>query len=161
MREYRVNVNGKEYQVKLDDPNASPVQVQVNGQAFEVTLSEQGTVQTVARPREAPEMEHVYIPTVASTYVETSIEIETETSESQAAAAPIGDVQQVTAPMPGKILDIEVRAGSQVKNGDVLCNLEAMKMKSPIRSTADGTVVQVLASEGQNVNFGDVLFTVQ
>ena len=162
MKEYRVNVNGKEYQVKLDDPNASPVRVQVNGQAFEVTLSEQGAVRTVARSREDTELEQVYIPTVASTYVETPVEIETETSESGAAAAPVsGNVQQVTAPMPGKILDIAVRIGSQVKNGDVLCNLEAMKMKSPIRSTAEGTIVQVLTTEGQNVNFGDVLFTVQ
>ncbi len=162
MKEYRVNVNGKEYQVKLDDPNASPVQVQVNGQAFEVTLSEQGAVRAVARPREDTELGQVYIPTVASTYVETSVEIETETSGPQAAATPpSGDVQQVTAPMPGKILDIAVQVGGQVKNGDVLCNLEAMKMKSPIRSTAQGTVVQVLTSEGQNVNFGDVLFTVQ
>ena len=162
MKEYRVNVNGKDYQVKLDDPNASPVQVEVNGQAFEVTLSEQGAVRTVARPREDTELEQVYIPTVASTYVETSVEIETETSGPDAdAAPPSGDAQQVTAPMPGKILDIEVQVGSQVKNGDVLCNLEAMKMKSPIRSTAEGTIVQVLTSEGQNVNFGDVLFTVQ
>ena len=162
MKEYRVSVNGKNYQVKLDDPNASLVRVEVNGQAFEVTLSEKGAVRSVARPREDTELEQVYIPTVASTYVETPVEIETETSESGAAAAPVsGNVQQVTAPMPGKILDIAVRIGSQVKNGDVLCNLEAMKMKSPIRSTAEGTIVQVLTTEGQNVNFGDVLFTVQ
>jgi biotin carboxyl carrier protein len=150
VKEYRVSVNGKNYQVKLDDPNASLVRVEVNGQAFEVTLSEKGAVRSVARPREDTELEQVYIPTVAST------------SESGAAAAPVsGNVQQVTAPMPGKILDIAVRIGSQVKNGDVLCNLEAMKMKSPIRSTAEGTIVQVLTTEGQNVNFGDVLFTVQ
>jgi biotin carboxyl carrier protein len=61
--------------------------------------------------------------------------------------------------MPGKVLDIAVQSGSQVKQGDVLCNLEAMKMKSPIRSTADGTIAQIHISEGQNVNFGDVLFT--
>jgi len=161
VKEYRVNVNGKSYQVKLDDPNASLVRVEVNGQAFEVTLSEKGAVRSVARPREDTELEQVYIPTVASTYVETPVEVETETSGPEAAAPVSGDVQQVAAPMPGKILDIAVQVGSRVKNGDVLCNLEAMKMKSPIRSTAEGTIVQVLTSEGQNVNFGDVLFTVQ
>jgi acetyl-CoA/propionyl-CoA carboxylase biotin carboxyl carrier protein len=63
--------------------------------------------------------------------------------------------------MPGKILDIAVQVGSQVAQGEVLCNLEAMKMKSPIRSTKGGTVAQVRISEGQTVNFGDVLFVLQ
>ena len=63
--------------------------------------------------------------------------------------------------MPGKILDIAVQPGTEIKTGDTLCNLEAMKMKSPIRATADGTIVQILINEGQNVNFGDVLFTVR
>ena len=61
--------------------------------------------------------------------------------------------------MPGKILDIAAKVGDQIKQGDILCNLEAMKMKSPIRSTGDGVIAQVLISEGQNVGYGDVLFT--
>ena len=61
--------------------------------------------------------------------------------------------------MPGKVLDILVKVGDTVQHGDTLCNLEAMKMKSPIRSTAAGTIAEVLASEGQNVSHGDVLFT--
>ena len=62
--------------------------------------------------------------------------------------------------MPGTILDIAVKVGDVVQPGDTLCNLEAMKMKSPIRSSSSGTLVQVLISEGQNVGFGDVLFTI-
>ena len=61
--------------------------------------------------------------------------------------------------MPGKIMDIVVKVGDKVNNGDILCNLEAMKMKSPIRSTAQGTIAEILISEGQNVNYGTVLFT--
>jgi biotin carboxyl carrier protein len=61
--------------------------------------------------------------------------------------------------MPGTILDIAVQPGTQVSQGDTLCNLEAMKMKSPIRSPGDGTVAQILVTEGQNVAFGDTLFT--
>jgi biotin carboxyl carrier protein len=56
-------------------------------------------------------------------------------------------------------LDIAVKVGDVVQQGDILCNLEAMKMKSPIRSPSEGTLVNVLIVEGQNVGYGDVLFT--
>jgi biotin carboxyl carrier protein len=61
--------------------------------------------------------------------------------------------------MPGTILDIAVKVGDQVAQGDTLCNLEAMKMKSPIRSPGGGTIAQILISEGQNVGYGEILFT--
>jgi biotin carboxyl carrier protein len=160
VREFKISVNGKEYNVEVDDPNVSPVKVFVNGQAFTVALSEQRTSHIVSSVQTDVELEEVYVPTVASTFVETAVEQE-ETSAAQAAPSPTGAVQQVTAPMPGKILDIAVEVGTPVNHGDTLCNLEAMKMKSPIRSTLDGTIVQILISEGQNVNFGEVLFTLQ
>lgn len=160
MREFTIKVNDKEYSVEIDDPNASPAKVIVNGQAFTVALSEQRTSRTVSSVRTDVELGQVYVPTVTSTFVETAVEQE-ETSVAQAAPAPTGAVSQVTSPMPGKILDIAVKVGTLVKHGDILCNLEAMKMKSPIRSIVDGTIMQVLISEGQNVNFGAVLFTLQ
>jgi biotin carboxyl carrier protein len=163
VRTYKIKVNGQDYTIEIDDPNASPVTVLVDGQAFEVTVSEpQTVVQTVRRSDARTELEEPYVPTVASTYVETAIappEISTSAPETPPVTG--GDVHRVTAPMPGKVLDIAVQVGTLVKHGDTLCNLEAMKMKSPIRSTADGTIAQILISEGQNVNFGDVLFTLQ
>jgi biotin carboxyl carrier protein len=163
VRTYQIKVNGKEYEVEIDDLNASPVSVLVNGQAFEVVVSEQqASVQAVRRPDRGAELEEAFVPTVTSTFVETAVEPQREAASTpQAAPAASGNLREVTAPMPGKILDIAVQPGTAIKTGDTLCNLEAMKMKSPIRSTADGTIAQVLISEGQNVNFGDVLFTVQ
>ena len=162
MSKYRINVSGKEYTVEIDDPNASPATVIVNGQAFKVTVSEHSGGQPVRRARVDTDLEDLYVPTVASTFVETVTDLsESATDASASAPAPAGDLKRVTAPMPGKILDIAVHVGAQVKHGDVLCNLEAMKMKSPVRSTAEGTIVQVWISEGQNVSFGDVLFTLQ
>lgn len=162
MRTYKVKVNGQDYTIEIDDPNASPATVLVNGQAFEVMVSEPRAVQAVRRSDTGTELEEAYIPTVASTYVETAIEPpEISTAALETPQATGGGVREVTAPMPGKVLDIAVRVGTLVKHGDTLCNLEAMKMKSPIRATVDGTIAQVLISEGQNVNFGDVLFTLQ
>ena len=61
--------------------------------------------------------------------------------------------------MPGKVMDIVVKEGDQVRHGETLCSLEAMKMKSPIRCTVDGTIAQILISQGQSVKYGDILFT--
>jgi biotin carboxyl carrier protein len=108
-------------------------------------------------------MDEPYVPSVTSTFVETMDEFSSEPAETEdaplvASAASEGQ-ESVIAPMPGKVMDIVVKVGAQVKQGDTLCNLEAMKMKSPIRSPIDGTVAQVLIDEGQNVSYGDVLFT--
>jgi acetyl-CoA/propionyl-CoA carboxylase biotin carboxyl carrier protein len=66
----------------------------------------------------------------------------------------------MTAPMPGKILDVAVQIGDQVQRGQVLCALEAMKMKSPIRAPRTGTISQMQVTEGQTVEHGDLLFVV-
>jgi biotin carboxyl carrier protein len=158
---YDLSVNGKSYEVEVEDLRTEPVTVIVNGKAFRVTVTEQSG-SSPPRPTATLEeqVEDVYVPTVASTYVETDIAMEKEAAPASPVASG-GATADITAPMPGKILDIAVQVGSRVKQGDILCNLEAMKMNSPIRSTTGGTVAQIRISEGQNVNFGDVLFTIR
>jgi len=68
--------------------------------------------------------------------------------------------QQITAPMPGKIVRILVKAGESVKAGQGLLVVEAMKMQNEIRSPKSGTIERVLAIEGQAVNAGEVLIWV-
>ena len=60
----------------------------------------------------------------------------------------------VTAPMPGNILKVNVTAGQAVKEGDLLLVLEAMKMENEIFAPKDGTVAQVLVSKGSTVDTG-------
>lgn len=155
----KLNVNGKDYVVDIQDPNASPLQVKVNGKSFTVTLAKQkaAAVAPVGPVIKDEEFE-AYVPDMASTFVPQVQDVEVEETAPTAAPAPAGESVQVVAPMPGKVLDIVVKVGDAIKHGDTLCNLEAMKMKSPIRAPADGTVSQVLVSEGQNVNYNDVLF---
>ena len=59
--------------------------------------------------------------------------------------------------MPGTITNILVKEGDNVKKGQVLAILEAMKMENEIVAPIDGTVVSVDVEKGQNVNLGDSL----
>ena len=65
--------------------------------------------------------------------------------------------QQVLAPMPGKVVRLLVHAGEEVKVGQGLLVVEAMKMQNEVRSPKTGKVERLLAKEGQPVNAGEVL----
>ena len=85
-------------------------------------------------------------------------------TKSAAPVAPKAPAQaaggtKVTAPMPGTILNIKVSAGQQVKKGDVVCVLEAMKMENDIPAPQDGVVASVNVQKGANVAAGDVVIT--
>ena len=71
-----------------------------------------------------------------------------------AAPAVTGAGDPVTAPMPGNILKVSVKAGDAVKEGQVLVILEAMKMENEIVAPKNGTVTQVLVSKGSSVDTG-------
>ena len=62
--------------------------------------------------------------------------------------------ERVTAPLPGKILSVAVKAGDRVRKGDELCVIEAMKMGNSIRAQRDGIVGEVLVAPSQSVAFG-------
>ena len=65
--------------------------------------------------------------------------------------------QQILAPMPGKVVRLLVKAGDEVKAGQGLLVVEAMKMQNEVRSPKTGKVERLLAKEGQPVNAGEIL----
>jgi biotin carboxyl carrier protein len=80
-----------------------------------------------------------------------------------AAAAPAGALaagEAVKSPMPGNVLKILVSQGQQVKEGDVLIILEAMKMENEVVSTRAGTVAQIVVSQGAVVETGSPLVVI-
>ncbi|TDQ14706.1 biotin carboxyl carrier protein [Algoriphagus boseongensis] len=72
-------------------------------------------------------------------------------------AAGAGVVKDIKAPMPGLILDLKVKAGDQVKKGDIVLILEAMKMENIIKAPGDGVVKEVKVSLKQSVEKNQVL----
>lgn len=139
-RRVTVIVNGKPYQVEVGDLTTSPITVTVNGRPYAVRIETDGLVAVPAEQelaRGAPAAQ--------------------EAPRSPDLAGQM--VSQIKAPMPGNILDIAVKPGDQVHFRQQLCSLEAMKMKSAIRSPRDGAIASVEVAEGQAVAHDDVLFT--
>ena len=71
-------------------------------------------------------------------------------------AAPAG-ANAVTAPLPGTITQILVKVGQQVKAGDTVVMMEAMKMENSITAEFDGTVKAILVQQGAQVQSGEAL----
>ena len=117
--------------------------ITVNGTAYEVEVEEAGSVASAPKAAPAPAPAPKAAPAPAP---------------APKAAAPVAaGATTVSAPMPGKVLSVNVKVGDAVKAGDVLMILEAMKMQNEIMAPADGTVSDVRVSAGQTVGTGDVM----
>ncbi len=80
--------------------------------------------------------------------------------EPQQLRRPADGVLNVEAPMPGSILDIAVKRGDTVKEGDVLLVLEAMKMENEITAAQPGTVHEIHVKVGDTVGSGEILLEI-
>ena len=67
----------------------------------------------------------------------------------------------IEAPLPGKILQVNVTVGNTVEEGGVICTIEAMKMENPILSPVKGSVTELNVSPGQAVKTGDVITVIE
>jgi len=79
------------------------------------------------------------------------------TDEAVREKADKGNPKHVGAPMPGKVLKLAVKAGDEVKTGDILMVTEAMKMETNIKAKEDGKIAEVKFKEGEKVEKEDLL----
>ena len=70
-------------------------------------------------------------------------------------------VAEILAPMPGKIVRVQVEAGATVEKGAGVVVVEAMKMQNEMKSPRDGVVVSINVKPGDTVNAGDVLAVIE
>ena len=132
---YVVNLNGKAYEVEVEETQA----VIMNVSDAPVAAVPVAAPAPVAAPTPAP---------AAAPASEAA---------PAAPAAPVAGGTNITAPMPGTILSVNTAVGSTVNAGDVLIILEAMKMENEIVAPCAGTVKQVLVSKGSTVETDAVL----
>ena len=74
---------------------------------------------------------------------------------------PEQKIVSIASPMPGKIIEVFAEEGTDVKEGDTLLILEAMKMQNEITSHITGKVKKVLVKQGDNVNKDDILMEIE
>lgn len=123
--------------------------VTVNGKSYEVDVEELGTAAPAAPVTPAPAPVAAASPTPAASAASPAVQA--------APKGPIPDSAVVVkAPMPGKISAIKQESGS-VTRGSVILVLEAMKMQNDIPAPQDGTLTEVRVAVGDNVKTGDVL----
>ena len=109
MKEFKYTIDGKEYKVQIDAVEGNIASVNVNGEAYKVEMEQEAE----------PEKKKVVLgqPAAASDDAEAT------------PAANVNTANAVKAPLPGTITSIEVAVGQEVKAGDTVVVLEAMKMQ--------------------------------
>jgi biotin carboxyl carrier protein len=71
------------------------------------------------------------------------------------------NVQHIKAPMPSLVVEVNKKAGERVKKGETVITIEAMKMRTQLKSRIDGVVKSVYVSPGVSVNKGQILAVIE
>ena len=141
MKEYKIKINGNNYNVTIDEVEDNVAKVEVNGTPynveFEKPISKPKTISVVNKPAAAPSAGAAPV------------------NKPAAARAAAGGAT-VNSPLPGVVLEIKVKDGDKVTKGQVIMVLEAMKMENAIEAPCDGTIT-VKAQKGDSVLEGATL----
>lgn len=133
MKEYKYTISGKEYAVTVGERKDGVTAVTVNGETYDVTL-------------------------VPEPVKEKKVVVKAPAAKPQSGEKD--DLQDaLRSPLPGTIVDIPAKVGQDVKEGDTLVVLEAMKMNNNLTAERDGKVKAILISEGEAVKENTPLVT--
>lgn len=135
MKEYKLKINGNDYAVTVNEVDDNIAEVEVNGTPFKVEFEKPITKKPAAV-------------VVAKPAAKTGGAAPAAVVAKPAAS---GSGATVTSPLPGVILEVNVKVGDAVKKGQKVMVLEAMKMENVIEATADGTVTAIKVDKGDSV----------
>ncbi len=134
-RSYRITIAGQAYDVEVGDISTSPVEVIVDGTAYQVELPDSAAPTSTAPKTAAPAPRPLARPTVPTA----------------------GGDGVVRAPMPGRIISVSISVGDVVTKGQPVVVLESMKMENTITAPVDGTVSAVHVAAGDSVQHGQTM----
>ncbi len=133
--------------------------ITVEGEAFEVEVEELGGV--VSRVESEREKRREIVRSQSSVPAAPSSPKPSPPPAAPTPTAPSTDRGTVTAPMPGTIISIHVKVGGEVKKGDTLLMLDAMKVQNEIHAPRDGKVKELYVSEGTYVKTKQALVALE
>ena len=142
-KEYKYTINGHEYEVAIGEIVENEAVVTVNGEEYKVAWE----------PEAEPEKKVVVRPTAA--------QANDSSDAGETSSANVNTNNAVKAPLPGVITSVNVSVGDEVKAGDTLLVLEAMKMANNIEAEKDGKVTAICVKAGQSVMEDDALVVIE
>ena len=142
MKTYKFKINGKEYEVAINNVEGKNASVTVNGAEYQVELENAPAAAPVAAPVAAAPAAAAPAPAAAP------------------AAKPAGAGKVVASPLPGVIIEVSVKEGQAVKAGQKVAVIEAMKMENEILAECDGTIAAVHVKQGDSVLEGADIVTI-
>ena len=145
MKEYKYKINGNLYNVVIGDIEDNIAHVEVNGTHYTVEMEKKPKAEA-AKPVVRPVAKPAAAPVAAAP---------------AAKPAAGGAKSGVKSPLPGVILDIKVNVGDEVKKGQTIIILEAMKMENSINADKDGKIAAINVSKGESVLEGTDLVIIE
>ena len=142
MKTYKFKINGKEYEVAINNVEGKNASVTVNGAEYQVELENAPAAAPVAAPVAAAPAAAAPAPAAAP------------------AAKPSGAGKVVASPLPGVIIEVSVKEGQAVKAGQKVAVIEAMKMENEIAAECDGTITAIHVAKGDSVLEGADIVTI-
>ena len=145
MKEYKYKINGNVYNVVIGDIEDNLAHVEVNGTHSRVEMEKKAKETAAPKPVVKPAPKPAAAPAAAPAVQPTSG----------------GAKSGIKSPLPGVILDIKVNVGDEVKKGQTVIILEAMKMENSINADKDGKVTAINVSKGESVLEGTDLIIIE
>ena len=149
MKTFEFSVGEKAYKVDVETFDGKRALVKVDGKPYEIEVKTEGGVLPKPTPVSMP----------AQPVVQKATTVTPEPPLAPVRTAPAGG--EVTAPMPGLILEIMVAVGDHVVSGTPVLKMEAMKMENEIPSPVQGTVKTITVKKGDNVSTDETLMVIE
>ena len=140
MKKYKFSINGNPYGITIKQLTDEKAIVEVNGSEYQVSIIQEPI------QRKTPQL-------VRARPVHDSAKKPIKTRAAHRAATS----GSIKAPLPGLILDVLIKVGDEVKTGQILLKMEAMKMENNIQSNRAGKIIALKVKSGDSVLEGDVL----